>query len=198
MLRKGLWIAVAVALVAVIGGYVALDMRKNGAVETIPGVGMPRGVRLVDQKGAAFTAADLQGKPSVVFFGFTYCPEICPTTLMDLTRWLGVLGKDADKLNVVFVSIDPARDTSAQLASYLSSFDPRIRGLSGAPDQVDAMAKGFRVYYRKVETGGGDYTMDHSTAVYLLDSKGRFVEPIGYQEPDERALPKLRRLAEAG
>jgi protein SCO1/2 len=194
MLRKGLWIAVALALVAAAAGYVLVDMKKNERA-TIPGVGMPADVQLVDQKGAPFTAADLKGRPSVVFFGFTYCPEICPTTLLDITRWLGTLGRDADKLNVVFVTIDPARDTPGQMATYLTSFDSRIRGVSGTPAEIDKMAKGFRVYYRRVDTGGGDYTMDHSTAVYLLDAKGRFVEPIGYQEPADRAVAKLKRLA---
>jgi len=157
-------------------------------------IAMPAGVQLVDQKGRAFTAADLKGKPTAIFFGFTYCPEICPTTLVDIGRWLEALGKDADRLNVVFVSVDPERDTKEQLALYLSSFDPRIRGVTGSPQDIATVAKGFRVYYRKVPTEGGEYTMDHSTAVYLMDAKGRFVEPVGYQEPLERVMEKLRRL----
>lgn len=157
-------------------------------------IGMPADAALVDQTGKPFTAADLKGKPTAVFFGFTYCPEICPTTLMDVGRWMEALGPDADKLRVVFISIDPERDTPQQLTSYLSSFDKRIRGVTGAPQAVDHVAQGFRVYYRKVPTEGGDYTMDHSTIVYLMDGDGRFVEPVGYQEPIERVLPKLKRL----
>lgn len=195
MARRGLWISVAAALVAAaVAGFVIHDMRAN--TSTVPGIGMPADVRLTDHRGQPFTAADLKGKPTAIFFGFTYCPEICPTTLLDMGARLQALGEDADRLNVVFVTIDPERDTPKQLAAYLSSFDPRIRGVSGTPDQIDRMAKGFRVYYRKVETGEGEYTMDHSTAVYLMDAKGRFVGPIGYQEPADRAVASLKRLIE--
>lgn len=193
-MRKGLilWAGGVVLAAALALGGVYLASRPSAP--TASTIAMPADVRLVDQKGRPFTAADLKGKPSAVFFGFTYCPEICPTTLMDIGRWMEALGPEADKLNVVFVSVDPARDTPEQLDLYLSSFDPRIRGVTGTPDAVAAMAKGFRVYYRKVPIEGGEYTMDHSTAVYLMDAKGRFVEPVGYQEPMDRVMVKLRRL----
>lgn len=183
----GVAIAAGLAL-----GVVFLFAREDAP--TPSSIAMPADVQLIDQKGQPFTAADLKGKPTAVFFGFTYCPEICPTTLVDIGRWLEGLGKDADKLNVVFVTVDPERDTQEQMALYLSSFDPRIRGVTGAPEAIAKMAKGFRVYYRKVPTEGGDYTMDHSSAVYLMDAKGQFVEPIGYQESLDRVLPKLRSL----
>lgn len=193
-MRRGLilWAGGVVLAAALALGGVYLASRPSAP--TASTIAMPADVRLVDQKGRPFTAADLKGKPSAVFFGFTYCPEICPTTLMDIGRWMEALGPEADKLNVVFVSVDPARDTPEQLDLYLSSFDPRIRGVTGTPDAVAAMAKGFRVYYRKVPIEGGEYTMDHSTAVYLMDAKGRFVEPVGYQEPMDRVMVKLRRL----
>ncbi|MFN3523609.1 MAG: SCO family protein [Phenylobacterium sp.] len=193
-MRKGLilWAGGVVLAAALALGGVYLASRPSAP--TASTIAMPADVRLVDQKGRPFTAADLKGKPSAVFFGFTYCPEICPTTLMDIGRWMEALGPEADKLNVVFVSVDPARDTPEQLDLYLSSFDPRIRGVTGTADAVAAMAKGFRVYYRKVPIEGGEYTMDHSTAVYLMDAKGRFVEPVGYQEPMDRVMVKLRRL----
>lgn len=193
--RLWVWLAGVVVASAVAVGVVHLVTRDQGPAASI--IGMPAGVALVDQKGRPFTAADLKGKPTAVFFGFTYCPEICPTTLMDIGRWMEALGPDADKLDVVFVSIDPERDTPEQLGLYLSSFDPRIRGVTGTPQAIAAMAKGFRVYYRRVPTEGGDYTMDHSTAVYLMDAEGKFVEPVGYQEPLDRVLPKLRRLVGA-
>ncbi|NQE60966.1 SCO family protein [Caulobacter sp. RHG1] len=149
---------------------------------------------LVDQDGKPVTEKDLLGKPTAVFFGFTYCPEVCPTTLTDLTAWLKALGPDADKLNVVFVSVDPERDTPQQLKLYLSNFDPHIRGLTGTPDEIAKTAKAYRVYYQKVPQDGGEYTIDHSSAIYLFDRKGTFVAPIGYQSPPDMALAQLRRL----
>lgn len=150
--------------------------------------------QLVDQDGRKVTEADLRGKPTLMFFGFTFCPEVCPTTLTELTGWLKALGPDADRLNVVFVSVDPERDTPAQLKTYLSNFDPRIRGLTGTPEQVAQAAKAYRVYYRKVPVEGGEYTMDHSSMIYLFDKDGGFVEPIGYGEAGDRAMAKVRKL----
>ena len=148
----------------------------------------------VDQNGRPITDRDLVGKPSVIFFGFTYCPEICPTTLAAMTRWLTALGPVADRLNAVYVTIDPERDTPAQMRLYLGSFDPRIRGVTGTPAQIAAFARAYRVYYQKVALPGGGYTMDHSTAVYLMDRRGGFSGIISYREDEDRALAKLRTL----
>lgn len=150
--------------------------------------------QLVDTEGQPVTEQALRGKPTAIFFGFTYCPEVCPTTMAELTNWLKALGRDAERLNVVFVSVDPERDTPAQLKTYLSNFDARIRGFTGTPEAVAAAAKAYRVYYRKVATDDGGYTVDHSAAIYLFDKDGGFVEPIGYGTPPERALGQLRRL----
>ena len=130
----------------------------------------------------------------MIYFGFTYCPEICPTTLAHMTSWLRALGPNADRMNVVFVTVDPARNTPAQLRLYLSNFDPRIIGLNGSEAAGAATARAYRVYYRKVPLAGGDYTIDHSSAVYLLDRDGRFVEPIRHEATDPEALAALRRL----
>jgi protein SCO1/2 len=149
---------------------------------------------LVDTNGKPVTEKSLLGKPTAIFFGFTYCPEVCPTTMADMTAWLKALGPDADKLNVVFVSVDPERDTPAQLKLYLSNFDQRIQGFTGTPDEIAKTAKAYRVYYKKVPQEGGEYTIDHSSAIYLFDAKGGFVEPIAYQSPPDRAEGQLRRL----
>jgi len=150
--------------------------------------------QLVDMNGRPVTEKTLLGKPTAIFFGFTYCPEVCPTTMAEMTAWLKALGPDADRLNVVFVSVDPERDTPEQLKLYLSNFDRRIQGFTGPPDAVARTAKAYRVYYQKVATEGGGYTMDHSSAIYLFDAQGRFVEPIGYGGPPERGLDQLRAL----
>lgn len=149
---------------------------------------------LVDDTGAPVTEATLAGKPSVIYFGYTFCPDVCPTTLLDLSRWIKKLGPDADKLNYVFVSIDPQRDTPKLMHDYLSSFDRHIRGFTGAPEQVAKMAYEYRVYYKRVPTSDGDYVMDHSTITYLMDANGKLVTIIAYQEDDASALAKLKNL----
>jgi protein SCO1/2 len=151
-------------------------------------------LNLVDTRGRRVTEKDLIGKPSVIYFGFTYCPEVCPTTLAAMTTWLKALGPDADKLNVIFVTIDPERDTPKKLGLYLSSFDPHIRGLTGSLAEVGQAAHNYNVYFQKVTVDGGGYTMDHSTTVYLMDRQGRLADVIGYQEPSADAIAKLRRL----
>lgn len=154
--------------------------------------------QLIDTRGRTVTEADLLGKPSAVFFGFTYCPEVCPTTLGELTAALAALGPDADRLNVVFISVDPERDTPEDLARYLSNFDPRIRGLTGSPEAVAKTASAYRVYYRKVPTEDGGYTIDHSSMLYLFDSRGGFVEPVSYGESVQVVADHLRRLVRNG
>jgi protein SCO1/2 len=151
-----------------------------------------------DLDGRPVSQADLLGKPTVLFFGFTHCPEVCPTTLATLASALGRMGRDADRLNVVFVTLDPERDTPESLREYLASFDPRIRGFVGTPDQVSHMADAYHVAYKRVPTQDGDYTMEHSATVELFDKTGRMVGEIGYGEDESRALSKLITLALPG
>lgn len=181
------------------GGAAALGLTAGGLLylrdrpaTPLLKIGGPFALKDVD--GRTVTDQDLLGKPTLIYFGFTYCPEICPTTLTDIGEWLRRLGPAANELNIVFISVDPERDTAAQLKLYLSNFDPRIRGLTGSPQAIAATAKAYRVYYRKVPITGGEYTVDHSTAVYLFDRRGRFVAPIGYGTEPERAVEQLRRL----
>jgi protein SCO1 len=147
---------------------------------------------LVDQNGAAISEKTFLGKPTAYFFGYTHCPEACPTTLMDMTDRLAALGADGDRFNVVFITIDPERDTPKTLKSYLESFDPRIVAATGTPEEIAKTIKEFRAYVRRVGEGE-NYSFDHSTAVYLMDAKGQLVTLIDYQEPRDSALSKLRR-----
>ncbi len=197
MLRVIRYGAVALIAVLVLGSLaVGLGWLQSGR-SPLPTAGGPvvASFHLIDQANKPVSEHDVLGRPAVVFFGFTYCPEVCPTTLASLTGLLGRLGAPADRLGVFFVTVDPARDTPPALASYLSSFDPRIRGLTGAPDQIAALAKSLGVYYARVEVQGGGYTMDHTASVFLLDAQGRFVGTIAYGENSDAALAKLRRLA---
>lgn len=149
--------------------------------------------RLTDQDGRAITERDFTGKPYLVFFGFTHCPDVCPTTLFDVSEIMRALGRDADKTAALFVSVDPDRDTPAVLKDYLSSFDPHVRGATSDAAGVAAITKTFRVYYKKVATQDGDYTMDHTALVYLMDKNGRFVAPFNLKRPPEVAAADLRK-----
>jgi protein SCO1/2 len=150
---------------------------------------------LTDQSGQPITDKAFRGHPSVVFFGFTHCPEVCPTTLFELAGYLKTLGDEGRNIHAYFVSIDPARDTPDVVKAYVGNFSNRIVGITGAPDKVYAMAKSFGIYWKKVPTGDGDYTMDHTASVLLLNSNGDFAGTIAYGEDPKNAVAKLKRLA---
>lgn len=149
--------------------------------------------KLVDHNGRPVTDADFKGKPFLVFFGFTHCPDICPTALFDMSETFRRLGPDAEKARALFISVDPERDTPEKLKQYVSSFDPRIVGLTGSPEAVAAAVKAYKAYAKKVPLEGGDYTMDHSAIVYLMDKNGRFVAPFNLKRPADQAAADLRR-----
>ncbi|MCX8571306.1 SCO family protein [Aminobacter sp. MET-1] len=153
---------------------------------------------LVDQKGKEITEAAFRGQPSAVFFGFTHCPEVCPTTLFELDGWLKQLGEEGKNIRAYFVSVDPERDTADVMNSYVTNVSDRIIGITGTPEKIAAMTKAFGIYSKKVPTEGGDYTMDHTASVLLLNSKGDFFGTIAYEENPTAALAKLQRLAKEG
>ena len=153
---------------------------------------------LTDHRGRTVTERDFRGRPMAVFFGFTYCPDVCPTTLTEMTGFIEALGPDADRIQWIFVSVDSERDTPQAMAAYLEAFDRRIIGLSGTEAQIAAAANGFRVFYRRVPLEGGGYTMDHSASTFLLDAEGRFAGTVDYKESERVALEKLRMLMERG
>jgi len=149
---------------------------------------------LQDQNGKPFSDQDMKGRPYLVFFGFTHCPDICPTTLFDMSQVFKQLGPDADRAGALFITIDPERDTPAVIKDYLSSFDPHLRGLTGDQAAVDAAVKAYRVYAKKVPLEGGDYTMDHTAVVYLMDKNGEFVAPFDLtKRTPQAAAADLRR-----
>jgi protein SCO1/2 len=148
--------------------------------------------RLTDQNGGTVTEQDFKGAPFLVFFGFTHCPEVCPTTLFEVSEILRKLGPDAARVRVAFITIDPERDTPAVLKDYLSSFNPHMLALTGDPAAIAAVAKAYRVYYKKVPLEN-DYTMDHTAIVYLMDKDGRFVSPFSLKRTTDAAAADLRR-----
>jgi protein SCO1/2 len=147
---------------------------------------------LVDHDGKPIANGDIVGAPTLVFFGFTHCPDVCPTALMEISQVFEALGKDK-KVRALFVTVDPERDTPAALKDYVSNFDPRIRGVTGSREQVDAAMKSFRVFARKVPGADGNYSMDHSAVVYLMDKQGRFATAFNLQQPAKDAAAQLAR-----
>ena len=149
--------------------------------------------KLTDQDGHAVTDQELKGRPFLVFFGFTNCPDVCPTTLFEVSEILRALGPDADRTRALFITVDPERDTPAVMKEYLSSFDPHLSGLTGDPAAIAAVAKAYRVYFKKVPLDQGGYTMDHTAIVYLMDKAGRFVSPFSLKRTTDAAAADLRR-----
>ncbi len=149
--------------------------------------------KLIDQNGKPITDQDMKGRPYLVFFGYTHCPDICPTALFELSEVLRALGPDADKTRALFISIDPERDTPAAMKDYLSSFDPHLIGATGDANSIGAAEKAYRVYAKKVPGEHGDYSMDHTALVYLMDKQGRFVAPFKLDRKPEAAAADLRR-----
>lgn len=174
-------------------GLLAMLWMFDGLKGVTPPSAIGGPFRLVDQAGAPVTDQNLKGKPTLLFFGFTHCPDVCPTALFEMSEVLRKLGKDGDRVNAYFVSVDPERDTPAVMKDYLSSFDPRLKALTGDAEAVTKMTTAYRVYSRKVPLKDGDYTMDHTALVYLMDRDGRFVAPFNLKRSPEEAAADLKR-----
>lgn len=149
--------------------------------------------KLVGDNGQPITDQDMRGKPWLVFFGYTHCPDVCPTTLFEMSEVMKALGKDADKVSGLFITVDPERDTPAVMKDYLSNFDPHLQGATGDLKSIEAVEKEFRVYAKKVPTENGDYSMDHSAVVYLMNKQGRFVAPFNLKRKPQAAAAELRK-----
>jgi protein SCO1/2 len=175
-----------------LAGATAWSLRPQAAGEVrASAIGGP--VQLVDQDGKTVTDKDFLGEPLLVFFGFTHCPDVCPTTLFELSEVLNRLGPDAKRVRAAFVTVDPERATPEVMKRYLSSFNPQLRGLTGDQAAIDGIVKAYRVYARKVPLDDGDYTMDHTAVVYLMDKSGRFVAPLNLKRRDTEVADELRR-----
>lgn len=192
--RLWLWILVAAAL----AGAVTLQMTRPKNEVSAPEVATV-GIEfsLITQDRRPKTWGDFRGKPTLVFFGFTHCPEICPTTLANLSTQLAELGERGDDLNVVFITVDPERDTPQVLSDYMSAFDKRITALTGSEQEVERTVKTFKAYRGKVRLEGGGYTMDHTTMVFLFTSSGSLTGTLDRHEKQEDQAKKIQRLIKA-
>lgn len=196
IIRYATWTVIA-ALVIIVGGVYVFSTAEQSGSDGRSGVAIGGPFTLTTDEGTRLSNADLKGKPFAMFFGFTYCPDVCPTTLSELTETIEALGQDADKMRFLFVSVDPQRDTPEQLKLYLSSFDRHITGLTGTVAEIDQIAKEYRVYYERVEQDG-DYTMNHSALIYLMDENGDFVDVLAYGSDPDTRLKKLKKLIGLG
>ncbi|MTH34647.1 SCO family protein [Paracoccus limosus] len=191
-IRLLLWALVALALAAVVWTQIIsprLDRLQDAGTASLG-----RGdYRLQATDGSTFTQDSLKGQPSAVFFGFTHCPDVCPTTLGDMAQWQEDLGKDGKSLRIFFLTVDPERDSVDGLRDYVS-WVPGVTGVSGSPEEMTKATRAFRVYARKVPTEGGGYTMDHSAMVLLFDAKGDYAGLIGYQEDPAKTRASLEKL----
>ncbi|MCZ4092163.1 SCO family protein [Sinorhizobium psoraleae] len=193
-IRIALWAAILV-MVAILG-WLTYDMTQSKQQASSGPFGVP--FTLVAQDGKPITEKAFTGKPTALFFGFTHCPEVCPTTLFEMNGWLEKVDPDGSKLQAYFITVDPERDTPELLGQYVSNVSKRVTGISGPPEKVLEMVKGYRVYYKKVpideKNPDGDYTMDHTASVFLLDANGHFSGTIAYGENPETAVQKLENL----
>lgn len=197
-------LAAGVALVIAVGAveaYVlltgALDPGVAGGLTVAAAVGGT--FTLVDGAGRTVTDRTYRGRWELVYFGYTYCPDVCPTTLGAIADALGNLGPLAARVQPLFITIDPRRDTAPVIGAYVKNFDPRIVGLTGTPQAIAEVAKEFKVYYavRKIGNGPDDYLMDHSSVIYVMDPQGRFARLLGADLPGDQMAAKLRQLVSA-
>lgn len=172
---------------ALVGAAAWVSLAPRAATG-VPAIGGP--FTLTDETGKKVTDADFRGEPTLVFFGYTHCPDVCPTTLFDMSQVFEKL--PGAKVAGLFVTVDPERDTPAVMKDYLSSFDPRIHGLSGDRAAIDPVLKEFRVFSRKVPGKDGEYTMDHSAIVYLMDKDGHFVASFNLDRKPEDSAAQLK------
>lgn len=188
-------IAALVVVLGAAGAWLGYEIYR----QTDTASGEPYGVefKLVDQDDQPITEAAFRGHPTALFFGFTHCPEICPTTLYELSSWFEQLGEDGENIKAYFITVDPERDTPEVLGGYISNVTDRVRGITGDPEAVREMARGFNIYFKRVELDDGDYTMDHTASILLLDSDGRFRKTIAWGEDSGTAIQKLRDLADS-
>ncbi|WLP52923.1 cytochrome oxidase assembly protein Sco [Agrobacterium fabrum] len=193
-IRIVLW-AVVVVLAGVVS-WLTIEMTKTREEMVEAAYGVP--FALTAQNGQPITEKAFQGKPTALFFGFTHCPEVCPTTLFELNGWMEKVDPAGDKLQAYFVSVDPERDTPEIMQQYVSNVSKRITGITGPADKIAETLKGYRIYAKKVPVDekdpNGDYTMDHTASVILLDANGRFAGTIAYGENPDVAEQKLQNL----
>jgi protein SCO1 len=182
------FVAFVAGLVALGIVWFAFDPAGSGGSSAIGGA-----FSLTAQDGRSVTEKELVGHPSLVFFGYTHCPDVCPTALYEISEVFKAMGKDGDRMKAFFITVDPERDTPAMMRDYLTAFDPRIIGLSGSADAITAAEKAYRAFAKKIPLETGGYTMDHSAIIYLMDRQGRFISSLNVDRPPEENAALIAR-----
>jgi protein SCO1 len=196
----GRFVLVAVLLAGFVilgaGAFLALSLHQTprGAAGSLLASAIGGPFRLVDQNGKTVTDGDLKGKWALVYFGYTHCPDACPTALNDIAIALDELGPKRGAVRPIFITVDPERDTPEVLKSYVAAFDAPILALTGTPDEIAQAAKGYRVYYKKHPEAGGGYSMDHSSVIYVMDPEGRFTASFTHENAPEQIAERLKKL----
>ncbi|MDP2731993.1 MAG: SCO family protein [Hoeflea sp.] len=194
-LKTGIGAAIA-ALFLLSLGFLGWQYAVQGTDRSLTaGMKLGTAFTLVDHNGAPITQAAFEGRPTLLYFGFTRCPEVCPTTLYEMAGWLEALGEEGRELQAFFISVDPERDTPEIMKGYSEAFTDRVTGITGDPDEIAKVVAAWHVYAAQVPTEDGDYTMDHTASVFLIDRHGTFKGTIAYGENPETAIAKLKRLA---
>lgn len=189
-------IVFAGVLVIAAGVLLALALRETprGAAGTALASAIGGPFQLIDQNGKPFSDADLKGRWHLIFFGYTHCPDACPTALNEISLALDRLGMKRDEVGVVFITVDPERDTPDALKSYVQSFDAPIVALTGSPEAVAQAAKAYRVFYAKHPRADGDYDMDHSAVIYVMNPEGRFTATFTPDSSADAIVQRLQKL----
>lgn len=185
-----LTLVAALVLLAAAAVFTLMPMSGQRSPSAIGGA-----FELIDQNKKPVTEKALLGSPSIVFFGYTHCPDVCPTALTEIGQLYQALGPDGDKLKTFFITVDPERDTADLLKLYLESFDPRVTALTGPQEKIDAAMRAYRAFARKVPLDGSEsYVMDHTALVYLMDKEGYFIESMNFDLPPENNAARIRKL----
>ena len=195
VVKKTLMTTVVAVLVAVLAACDWMTPAYNGI--NLTGAGWGRDFRLTDADGREHSLADYRGKYVMLFFGYVYCPEVCPTALIRAAEARNGLGADRDRVQVITVTLDPERDSPADIGHYARVFDPSFIGLWGTPERIKEVAKEFRIYYQKVPAGKS-YTIDHTALTYIYDPEGRLRLAMGHKQTTEHYIADLRRLMSPG
>jgi protein SCO1/2 len=194
-LKAGIWVAIATLFLVTLG-VLGWQYAVQGTDRSLTaGLHLGTDFTLVDHNGEPITQAAFEGRPTLLYFGFTRCPEVCPTTLYEMAGWLEALGEEGRDLQAFFISVDPERDTPEIMKGYAEAFTDRVVGITGDPDEISRVVAAWHVYAAKIPTEDGDYTMDHTASVFLVDRHGAFKGTIAYGEDAGTAIAKLKRLA---
>ena len=192
--RYIIWAILAALSFAIAVAFLNKHEQRETMISSDPVARVGAPFQLTDHNGLPITERVMAGQPTAIFFGFTHCPEVCPTTLQNLSAWSQQLGEKSDQLKILFVTVDPRRDTPQVLKAYINKFSKNITAITGNPNEVAQLVKAWHVYTKRIPLNSGDYTMDHTASIFLIRRDGTLQGTISYQDDTPTALKKLQLL----